>query len=93
MPDPVDYEERLHRFQDALDALNDDSMPVEMKNKLLKACIERIEYDREKPTRLKSNAKRVTVNGRRIKPDGLPTGGNWTKTPINLDVTLKVDVK
>ena len=93
MPDPVDYEERLHRFQDALDALNDDSMPVEMKNKLLKACIERIEYDREKPTRLKSNAKRVTVNGRRIRPDGLPTGGNWTKTPINLDVTLKVDVK
>lgn len=93
MPDPVDYEERLHRFQDALDALNDDSMPVEMKNKLLKACIERIEYDREKPSRLKSNAKRVTVNGKRIKPDGLPRGGNWTKTPINLDVTLKIDVK
>ena len=90
MPDPVDYEEQLQRFQDALNALNDETKPVELKNKLLKACFERIEYYREKPQRKKSNAKRVTVNGRRIKPDGLPTGGNWTETPIELDVKLKV---
>lgn len=90
MPDPVDYEERLHRFQDALDALNDEDASANKKNKLLKACIERIEYHREKPQRKKSNAKRVTVNGKRIKPDGLPVGGNWTETPIELDVKLKV---
>lgn len=90
MPDPVDYEEQLRRFQDALIALNDENKPAEEKNKLLKACFERIEYYREKPQRKKSNAKRVTVNGRRIKPDGLPTGGNWTETPIELDVKLKV---
>lgn len=90
MPDPVDYEERLQRFQDALNALNDNNIPVSEINKLLKACIERIEYHREKPQRLKSNAKRVTVNGRRIRPDGLPTGGNWYAPPIELDVTLKV---
>lgn len=90
LPDPVDYEERLQRFQDALNALNDENMSADNKNKLLKACIERIEYSREKPQRKKSNAKRVTVNGKRIKPDGLLTGANWTETPIELDVKLKV---
>ena len=90
LPDEVDYEERLHRFQDALDALNDDNISATLKNKLLKACIERITYYREKPKRKLSNAKRVTVNGRRIKPDGLPTGGNWTDEIIELDVKLKV---
>jgi hypothetical protein len=90
MPDPVDYEERLHHFQDALDVLDDDDASANKKNKLLKACIERIEYYKEKPQRQKSDAKRVMVNGKRIRPDGLPVGGNWTETPIELDVKLKV---
>ena len=90
MPEPIDYEERLHHFKDALDALNDEDASANKKNKLLKACIERIEYHREKPQRKKSAAKRVTVNGKRIKLDGLPIGGNWTETPIELDVKLKV---
>lgn len=90
MPDPVDYEERKHRFEEALKMLEDSSASASEKNKLLKACIERIEYSREKPKRLKSTAKRVTVNGKRIKPDGLPTGGSWTSPPINLEIKLKV---
>ena len=91
MPEPVDYEERKCRFQDALDALLDPDVPAEKTNRLLKACIERIEYSREKPERIKSTAKRITVNGKRIKPDGLPTGANWTNPPIELDVKLKVN--
>lgn len=90
MPEPVDYEEQMKQFQDALNMLNDETAPIEQKNKLLKACFERIEYHREKPQRMKSNAKRVTINGKRIKPDGLQTGANWTNTPIELDVKLKV---
>lgn len=90
MPEPVDYEERLRRFKDALEALKDPETNAETKNRLLKACIERIDYSREKPERLRSTAKRVTINGRRIRPDGLPTGGNWTNPPIELDVKLKV---
>lgn len=90
MPDPIEYEERLHRFKEALEKLNDETATVELQNKLLKSCIERIEYYREKPQRLKSTAKRVTVNGKRIKPDGLPVGGNWYAPPFELDVTLKV---
>lgn len=90
LPDPVDYEERLQRYQDALNALNDESLSADLKNKHLKACFERIEYYREKPQRLKSTAKRVTINGKRIRPNGLPIGGNWTATPLELDVKLKV---
>lgn len=90
MPDPVDYEERLNRFKDALEALQDPEADVAKQNKVLKACIDRIEYKREKPERIRSTAKRVTVNGRRIRPEGLPTGANWTNPPIELDVKLKV---
>lgn len=90
MPEPVDYEERLHLFRDALESLNNDSVPVRIQNKLLKGCFERIEYHRDKPERMKSTAKRVSVNGKRIKVDGLPVGGNWAAAPIELDVKLKV---
>jgi hypothetical protein len=90
MPEPVDYAEKVVRFRDALEALKDPEVDAQKKNTLLKQCIERIEYHREKPERIRSTAKRVTVNGRRIKPDGLPTGANWTNTPIELDVKLKV---
>ena len=90
MPHPIDYAEKAARFKEALAALKNPDASAAKKNKLLKACIDRIEYSREKPERLRSNAKRVTVNGRRIRPDGLPTGGNWTNPPIELDVKLKV---
>lgn len=90
MPDPVDYEEKLVTFKNALDALRNPEADPQLQNKLLKQCIDRMEYTRKKPERLRSTAKRVTVNGRRIKPDGLPTGGNWTSFPFELDVKLKV---
>ena len=90
MPEPVDYEDKIARFKDALEALSNPDVDAATKNKLLKSCIDRIEYHREKAVRIKSTAKRVTVNGRRIKPDGLPTGANWTNPPIELDVKLMV---
>lgn len=90
MPDPVDFEEKIVRFKDALAALKDPEADAAKKNKLLKACIERIDYTREKPERIRSTAKRKYVNGRRIKPDGLKTGANWTNPPYEIDVKLKV---
>lgn len=90
MPEPVDYQEKIVRFQDALDALRNPDVDALTKNTLLKKCIERIDYKREKPERIRSTAKRVTVNGKRIKPDGLPTGANWTNPPIELDIKLRV---
>lgn len=92
MPEPIDYEERLHRFRDALNALNDPEVPAEKKNRLLKACIERIDYKREKSTRIKSQQTRYydkeLKQSRYTSP--LQTGGNWTKPEIELDIKLRV---
>ena len=94
MPDPVDYQEKLFRFKEALDALLDPEVDAQVKNRLLKDCIERIDYNREKPERIKSTEKRTRKNGRidgrSLKPNPLKTGGNWTSPPIELDVKLKV---
>lgn len=90
MPEPIDYQEKIFTFTEALSALNNPSVDPQTQNRLLKKCIDRMEYTREKPQRIRSSAKRVTVNGRRIKPDGLPTGGSWTSPPIELDVKLHI---
>lgn len=42
-----DFQERVMLFTDALNALNDPNATAEHKNKLLKACIKRIDYRRE----------------------------------------------
>ena len=92
MPEPVDYEEQICKFRDALEALKDPDVDVEVKNNLLKACIERIDYKRDKPQRIKSQQIRYydkeTKRTRWKSP--LNTGGNWTQPPIELDVKLKV---
>ena len=63
--------------------LKDDTVSAEEKNKHLKECIERIEYSRERPQRVrrKEHEKRGEI---------LPTGSVWTTPPIDIDVTLKV---
>lgn len=92
MPEPVDYEERLKKFRDALEALKNPDVDAQTKNRLLKACIERIEYSREKPERIAS--KQIRYYDKELKKtrnkSPLPTGGNWTSPPIELDVKLKV---
>lgn len=92
MPEPVDYEEKIMLFQNALDTLRDPDSSAAEKNKLLKACIDRIEYHREKPQRVKSQQIRYydpEIQQTRYKSP-LKTGANWTDTPIELDVKLKV---
>ena len=81
MPEPVNYEEKLFMFKDALKALKDDSVPAEEKNRLLKACIERIIYSREELQRLKDE------NGKYLKGK---QGGVWNEPPIKIDVKLRV---
>lgn len=93
MPDPVDYEEKLMRFKAALNALENPDATAEQKNKLLKACIERITYKREKAERIKSKQVRyydpVMKKTRNKSP--LHTGGNWTAPEIELDVKMKIE--
>lgn len=91
-PAPVDYEEKLQRFRDALDALLDPDKDPETKNRLLKACIERIEYSRKTPERTKSQKEPFYDKEKKhsTTKSPLPTGGNWTNFPIEIDVKLKV---
>lgn len=80
MPEPVDYEERAARFREALIALKDPEVDTVLKNELLKACIERIEYYRERP-------ERISLKGKGTFP---MTATKWTSPPIELDVKLRV---
>lgn len=92
MPEPVEYEEKVVRFRDALNALKNPDVDAQLKNNLLKACIERIEYTREKPQRIKSQQIRYyDKESKRTRwKSPLNTGGNWSNPPIELDVKLKV---
>lgn len=90
MPEQTDYEEKIFRFTAALDALTDDSKSVAEKNRLLKQCIDVINYEREKPQRIKSeNKKRVKIDGKWKRTNGLIQGGCWTSPTITLDVQLR----
>lgn len=92
MPEPVDYQEKLMRFKDALNALNDPEADAQKKNTLLKQCIDRIEYYREKPVRMESQQVRYYDKEQKKTrwKSPLKTGGNWTSPPMELDVRLKV---
>ena len=92
MPEPVNYEEKIKLFSDALAALRNPNVDAVEKNKLLKRCISRIEYSRDKPERIAS--KQVKYYDKELKKtrhkSPLNRGGNWTSPPIELDVKLKV---
>jgi DNA invertase Pin-like site-specific DNA recombinase len=81
MPEPVDYEEKMYMFKDALKALKDPGVEPIAKNELLKACIDRIDYYRERPQR-KQPAK-----GNGTFP---MIATQWSNPPIELDVKLRV---
>ena len=78
----------------ALEALDDPEVSAEKKNKLLKACIERIDYTREKAVRITSQQLRYydKEQKRTRYKSPLNTGGNWTNPPIELDIKLAVQL-
>ena len=84
IPQSVDYVEKTQTFRDALNTLLDPDKSAKEKNRLLKDCIERIEYNREKPVRLKKGEG--VKKGEQFKE----SGGKWSNPDIELEVTLKV---
>ena len=74
MPDSVNYQKKIVTLQDALNALTDDDVSAAEKNRFLKACIEKIEYHRETPYRLKGTNRK----------------GAWANPQIEVNVRLKV---
>lgn len=86
MPEPVDYEEKIVKFQNALDALKNKDVPADKQNRLLKEVIERIDYFRDAPVRVtKKNCEKFG-----IKSEELMTGGNWYSKPFEIDIKLKM---
>ena len=82
IPSPVDYEEKITRFQTALDAIDDPEVSVERKNELLKSCIERITYNREKSRPMtKELAAELGVSTAK---------GKWVQHPISLRIDLRL---
>jgi hypothetical protein len=71
---PVNYEAKRLTFQKALDALLDDEVSVADKNHLLKACIDRIDYQRDPYQRAL----------------GKGVGRQRTPSPLHLDVKLNM---
>ena len=84
IPPSVSYVERAQTFRDGLNALLDPEKSAKDKNRLLKDCIERIEYYREKPVRLKKGEG--VKKGEQFKE----AGGKWTNPDIELEVSLKM---
>lgn len=82
VPTTIDYAEKLSTFTEALEALKNPKVTEERKNTLLKACIERIDYHRDAPTRCKR------LPGER-KGKYITAGGHWEAAPIEIDVKIK----
>ena len=82
MPEPVDYEDKIVSFKNALEALKDDNVSPELKNKFLREVIEKITYERKKPVRL-TNALAEKL--------GVPYPHKlcYHHYPITLDITLR----
>lgn len=62
VPEPINLQEKLTTFQEALTVVQDPDAPIMEKNLLLKACIDRIEYSRE----------RAGLNGHPVKGGEMP---------------------
>ena len=92
MPEPVNYEEKVIRLKDALSALKNPKVKPEEKNRLLKDCIERITYSREKPERVRSQQILYYDKEQKktYKKSPLDVGASWTNPPIELDIKLNI---
>ena len=82
MPEPVDYEEKIVAFKNAIEALKDDTVSPELKNKYLRAIIEKMTYERPKPIILtKELAEKMGVP--------YPHKLCYHHYPFTLDITLR----
>lgn len=83
MPEPVNYEDKVVTFTAALEALRNPEADAALQNRLLKRCIERIDYKRDKPRRItRDEAEKLGIK--------MAVGGKWTAPEIELDVKLRV---
>jgi hypothetical protein len=73
-PEPIDFESKIVTFSQAIQAINNPESPAKETNDLLKSCIRRITYSRERGHR-ESGSKRK---------------GGWIINPIQLEIELNL---
>ena len=82
MPEPVDYEEKIVSFKNAIESLRSDEVSPELKNKYLREVIEKMTFERPKPVRLtKALAEEMGVP--------YPHRLCYHQYPFTLDITLR----
>ena len=64
LPNAINYEEKIITMREAIEAIDDDSIPVERKNQLLKAVIKKMEYtsERGQPLGVNDFTLSITLN-------------------------------
>lgn len=82
LPQPVDYETKILKFTDALNALEDPNISAKAKNRYLKDVIERIEYERPPIVRI------TKKNAHEYKTD-TEKGLQYHIEPYKIGITIK----
>ena len=62
LPKPEEYQKKLFMIREALDALNNPNIDDEKKNRLLKACVERMTYSRNNLGEIELDVKMKVKN-------------------------------
>lgn len=82
VPQPIDYEDRILRFKDALKALRDPNIPAKIKNDYLKNIIERIDYERPPIIR-------ITKKNCHLYEEDTKKGLQYHIEPYKIKITIK----
>ena len=80
MPKKIDYKNQALSMHNAIQALNDDNMSAEAKNAIVKACVSKVTYYRQKSTRVTENEREQGSTYKR----------GWKQHPPRITVTLKM---
>lgn len=81
-PQPVDYETKILKFTDALNALEDPNISAKAKNRYLKDIVERIDYERPPIVRItKKNAHEYKIDTEK--------GLQYHIEPYKIEITIK----
>lgn len=73
-PQPIDFQERFVTFSDAISAISNPDAPAAETNALLKSCIRRITYSRERGDRKNGRAGKI----------------GWNINPIHAEIELNI---
>jgi hypothetical protein len=79
-PQRIDYKERIVALHSAIDGIKNEDVSAEVKNNLVKSCVERIKYSRQGSVRV---SKEDRENGQKTKR-------GWIQNEPQIEVTLTI---